>query len=123
MKTKILLLTLFTVAFSFFTGQAWAQTTENQQELKTEQDSIKQRAQDDKKRLNALTDLKKDTKADAKVAKERSKEASRIEKEASDAAQEAKQAARLERKAQRNRMNADKQARKAEKAMEKTIDN
>ncbi|ALI98431.1 hypothetical protein [Rufibacter tibetensis] len=123
MKTKTLLFTLLTGAFTFFSAQAFAQSTQNEQEQKLEQDSIRDKAMGDKKRLNDLAAQKKSALSDAKVAKANAKEANRIENEASDAAREAKQAARMEAKAQRNRANADKQAKKAAKAVEKSDNN
>ncbi|WP_181308711.1 hypothetical protein [Rufibacter sp. XAAS-G3-1] len=123
MKTKTLLFTLLTGVLSFFTAQAFAQSTQNEQEQKLEQDSVKDKAVGDKKRLDDLASQRKTTQTDAKAAKANSKEADRIEKDATNAAKEAKQAARMETKAQRNRANADKQAKKATRAVEKSANN
>lgn len=121
MKTKTILMTALSLALVFASTRAFAQTTQAKQENGTELQEAKYKA--DQQRLKEASKLRKDTKADARVARSNAKEASRIEKDAAYAAKHAKRAAKMEAKAQRNRAQADKQARKAARATEKSGNN
>lgn len=121
MNNKTLLIATLSGMLAFASSHTFAQATQARQENKTEQQETMEKA--DRQRLDDASDLRKDTKYDARVAKANAKEAKRTDREAAYAAKHAKRAARMEAKAQRNRAEADKQARKAAKATEKSGNN
>lgn len=123
MKTKTILFSILTGLFTLVATQTFSQDTLTNQEQKRERQAVKEKDKNDKQRLDAAVDLKRDTRSNAKIAKANAKEANRIEDDASDAAKQAKQAARTEAKAQRTRDNANKQAKQAAKASQKSNNN
>jgi hypothetical protein len=123
MNYKTILFSLVTGFFLLAATQSFAQNAPTKEQQKQTQEVAKERAKADELRLSDAKDLKKDTRADAKIAEENAKEAKRIDKEASYAAKQAKRAARMEAKAQRNRTEADSQAKKAAKATKRSNDN
>lgn len=123
MTYKIILPLLVTGLFLFAATPSFAQNEPTKEEEIKAQEAAKEKVKADELRLSDAKDLKKDTKADAKIAEANAKEAKRIDKEASYAAKQAKRAARMEAKAQRNRTDADKQTKKAAKATRTSNDN
>jgi hypothetical protein len=123
MNYKINILALTTGFFLLAATSSFAQNAPTKEEQKKALELAKEKAVADEVRLSNAKDLKKDTKAEAKIAEANAKEAKRIDKEASYAAKQAKRSARMEEKAQRNRAEADKQARKAAKATKRSNDN
>lgn len=121
MTYKTILFSLITGFFLFAATPSFAQNDPTKEEQA--QELAKEKAAADELRLSDAKDLKKDTKAEAKITNANAKEAKRINKEASYAAKQAKRSARMEAKAQRNRTEADTQAKKAAKATKISNDN
>lgn len=111
---------LFTGLLTFATSHTFAQSTQDRQEKKSELQVANEKKKADRQRLHDSSDLRKDTKADARTAHINAKEAKRIDKESAYAAKHAKRADKMEVKAQKNRADADKQAKKAAKATTKS---
>ncbi|RDC66308.1 hypothetical protein [Adhaeribacter pallidiroseus] len=121
MKTKAVVLVVGMGALFFMSTKTFAQS-DNSPETRVMASQV-DKGEEDKSRLKDAKELKRSTKAEAKMAKATAKEASRIEDDASDAAKQARQAARREIIAQKSRNNADEQARKAAEATEKSNNN
>lgn len=116
MKIRAAILIIFAFMALYLTAPALAQNVDSPEAQKRDRLLEKEKKREDRKRMKAADDLKKETRSEARKAKENAREANRINQEAEDAAKQAKKSARLEAKAQKNRQKADKQARKAAKA-------
>lgn len=120
MTFKIILIPLLAGLSLITITPSFAQHAPTKTEQKQAQELAKEKAVANELRLSDADALRTSTKADAKLTRNKAREAKRIEKEAAIAAKQAKRAARMEAKAQRNRADADRQAKRAAKAIKKS---